>query len=249
MKTALRLIVSIIFIFIAGCSSAPGLKPRTVEEYYLSTGVEKYFLPEIPDWINFSEDAGCFRTKGLKYFDIDALMKSYALNYFEAIQLQALFNEDFLSAKSTQVRQALTLKEEENLFFKASERVGSKIFFTDLPAFKRIHLIWLDNIIGDKNSEGRLKNFLASETHNEGVPVLISACRTKKEIESVLPEAHYKIISAELFSVYNQQGQRIPNMHLDLSVFFKADQKLFFYTQGNKIQIDAVKGNYKILNY
>lgn len=249
MKIFRCLLLSIVIMTIAACSAAPGLKPRTVEEYYLSTGVEKYFLPEIPDWINFSEDAGCFRTKGLKYFDIDALMKSYALSFFEAIQLQALFNEDFLNAKSTQVRQALTLKEEENLFFKASERVGSKIFFTDLPDFKRIHLIWLDNVLGDKNSEGRLKRFLASEAHNDGVPVLVSACRTKKEIESALPEAHYKIISAELFSVYNQQGQRVPNMHLDLGVFFKADQKLFFYTQGNKIQIDAVKGNYKTLNY
>lgn len=249
MKISSCLFITFFLIVISSCSTAPGLKPRTVEEYYLSTGVEKYFLPEIPDWINFSEDAGCFRTKGLKYFDIDALMKSYALSFFEAIQLQALFNEDFLSAKSTQLRQSLTLKEEENLFFKASERVGSKIYFTDLPNFKRIHLIWLDNVLGDKNREARLKKFLSSDIHNEGVPVLISACRTKKEIESALPEAHYKIISAELFSVYNPEGQRMPNMHLDLGVFFKTEQILYFYTLGNKIQIDAVKGNYKTLNY
>lgn len=247
MKNILKCFV--VSIFLLSCSTTTGLKPRGVEEYYVSTGVERYFLSDIPEWANFSQAAGCFRTKGLRYFDISALMSSYALTYFEAIQLQALFNEEFSILKSGQKRQSLTLKEEENLFFKASERVSSKIYYTDMPTYKRIHLIWVDEVIGDKNKENKLATFLQSSVHNEGVPVLISSCLDRSEIEKMFPDKNHKILSAELYSIYDAAGTKKPSLHIDLKNFFKADQKLIFYNQGSRKEIMDILGNYKVQNY
>lgn len=235
--------------FLTSCSTTSGLKPRTVEEYYVSTGIERYFLPDIPEWANFSQSGGCFRTKGLRYFDIDALMKSYSLNFFEALQVQASFNEEFLAAKKSQGKETLTLKEDENIFFKASEKVGSKINFTNLPDFKRVHLIWVDEVIADSAREQKLKNFLNSSVHDEGVPVLVSACLTKSDLEKKFPETNIKSLSAELFSIYDAKGQKKPNLHINVDVFFKPEQKLFFYGQSIKGPVQDITGSYKIMNY
>lgn len=229
--------------------STKGLKPRDVEEYYVSTGVEKYFLPDLPEWANFSQSGSCFRNKSLRYLNIDSLMKSYSLSFFEAIQLQGVFNEDYIKTKQIQGKTSLTLKEDETLFFKASEQIGSKIFFTDLPSFNRIHLIWLDEVVADKGRLEKLKTFLTSDVHDMGFPVIISACLTRQEVETLLPEANYKMISAELFSIYDSKGVKRPVIHVNLSNFFKPDQKIYLYGQTLKTPLQDIQGNYKILNY
>lgn len=225
-----------------------GLKPRTVEQYYTSTGVEKYFLSDIPEWANFSQSAGCFRTKGIRYFDIDALMKSYSLSYASATQLQATFNEEYLVVKK-QPNVTLTLKDEEVLFFKASDKVNSKITFFEAPAFKQIHLIWLDEALKGKKQEDKLKNFLQSSVQDNGVPVLVSACLTKQEIEAKFPDVAIKMISAEMFSIYDEKGEKKPNLHINLGAFFKPEQRLVFYTQEAKKNVEDIRGNYKVANY
>lgn len=246
----LKKILFAVFLFTQlACSTTTGLKPRSVEEYYVSTGIERYFLPDIPEWANFSQSGGCFRTKGLRYFDIDALMKSYSLSFFEALQVQGSFNEEYLAAKKAQSKDSLTLKEDENIFFKASEKVGSKINFTNLPDFKRIHLIWVDETIADSAREQKLKDFLNSSVHDEGVPVLVSACLTKADLEKRFSETNIKSISAELFSIYDSKGQKKPNLHVNVDVFFKPEQKLYFYGQSIKGPVQDITGTYKIMNY
>ncbi len=244
MKTLVYL--SLLSLILSGCSS--GLKSRNVDEFYVSSGIEKYFLSDIPEWANFSQTAGCFRTKGMRYFDIDALMRSYSLKYPEAMQIQATFNEEFLNLKTT-TKATPTLKDEEVLFFKASEKVNSKINFFDAPTFKQIHLIWLDEALAGKKQEDRLRNFLQSPVHDNGFPVLVSACLTKSEVEEKFPGLALKVISAELFSIYDEAGAKKPNLHANVSAFFKPEQKLIFYTQEPKKTVDDVRGNYKLVNY
>lgn len=243
MKT---IIAFTILSVISSCTS--GLKPRTVEQFYSSTGIEKYFLSDIPEWANFSQSAGCFRTKGIRYFDINAMMKSYSMKYAEAVQVQAAFNEEYLALKK-QHDVTITLKDEEILFFKASERVGSKINFFDAPTFKQIHLIWLDEALKGKKEEDRLRNFLSSSTQDNGFPVLVSACLTKNEIEAKFPNLSIKMISAEMFSIYDEEGARLPNLHLRIDTFFKPDQKIIFYMQEKKKTAEDIIGKYKTANY
>lgn len=210
--------------------------------------MQKYFLSDIPDWANFSQSAGCFRTKGIRYFDIDAMMKSFSLKYTDALQIQGTFNEEFLALKK-ESNVSLKLKDEEVLFYKASDKVNSKIIYFDPPTFKEVHLIWLDEALLGAKQESKLKTFLQSSVHDTGVPVLVSACLTKDEIEAKFPNMAYKMISAELFSIYDESGARQPSMHVNINGFFKPEQKIIFYKQDPKKSADEIRGNFKTTNY
>jgi hypothetical protein len=240
-------IALLFLIALAGCTSS-GLKPRSVDQYYVATGIEKYFLTDIPQWANFSQSAGCFRSSNIRYFDLAALMKSYSLKYTDALQIQGSFNEEFLAIKRQNNNSQISIKDEESLFYKASEKVNSKIIFFDPPTFKQIHLIWLDEALVGKKEEDRLRNFLTSSVHDNGMPILISSCLTKDEIEKRFSGLTTKIISAELFSVYDEKGEKKPSMHINVREFFKPEQKVIFYTQGTRKDIDDI-GGVKTSNY
>ena len=246
MKIFITTISLVSLLALGACSS--GLKSRNVDQFYTSTGVARYFLSDIPDWANFSQSAGCFRAKGIRYFDVDALMKSYSLKYSEAIQIQGTFNEEYLAIKKDQ-KTVLTLKDEEVLFFKASDKVNSKINFFDAPTFKQIHLVWLDEVLKGKKEEDRLRNFLQSSAMDTGFPVLVSACLTKSEIEAKFPGQSIKAISAEMFSIYDEAGSKKPNFHININSFFKPEQKIIFYMQESKKSVEEVRGKYKTANY
>jgi hypothetical protein len=232
-----------LFLILVGCANE-NLKTRTVENYYQSTGVEKYFLTELPPWANFSSAAGCFRQDPIRYFDLNALMKSYSINYATAIQVQASFNDEYarLAKKKDTV---IPFSEEQLLFFRASDKVNSKIIFFGPPTFKRIHLIWVDAV-----DVAKVKKFIKSDTNNKGVPVLLSFCMTKHELEEKFSEENFKMISAEMFSVYDIAGAKIPGFALSLDQFFKPEQELIIYSpQKNNETISELKGKYQIINY
>ena len=247
MKIFAIILCVFVTIFVVGCTSS-GLKPRTVEQYYVSSGIEKYFLSDLPEWANFSPTARCFRNGGIRYFDLQALMKSYSLKYADALQMQATFNEEFLQLKKDQKSSQVNLKDEEHIFFKASDKVNSKIVFFDPPAFKQVHLIWLDEALLGKKEEERLKRFMSSSVHDNGFPVLISMCLTKEEAQARFPDFSSKVISAELFSIYDEKGERKPSLHMNVNAFFKPEQKIIFFTQ-NKKTLEEIRGNYKASTY
>lgn len=248
MKTSL-LIVLLTAFAMSSCANNKNLQSRTVEEYYTPTGVEKYFLADIPGWANFDQSAGCFKKSSLRYFNLDALMKSYALSYNLALQMQASFNEEYLKIKNSEKSRAPMLKEEELLFYKVSEKVNSKIIFFDPPTYKRINMVWLDEIAGESKKEEKLKKFINSPVMEEGVPILVSFCMTRDEVEAKYPNLNAKMITAEMFSIYDKQGIANPGFKLDLGAFFKPDQKLYFYSQKSFVPSDRFVGTLKILNY
>jgi hypothetical protein len=177
-------------------------------------------------------------------------MKSYGLNYNQAIQVQSTFNEEMLEFKKLDKNHLVTLKEEELLFYKASEKVSSKIVFFDPPVYKRINLIWLDEVLGNPIKIKKLKTFLNSKVMEDGVPVLVSFCLTKNDIENTYPGFSVKMITAELFSVYDNRGQKTPGFKIDLNQFFKPDQQIYFYSQKKElVPTNEVIGTYKALNY
>lgn len=241
-----KIVCSILFLFIF-TSCASKTQSRSMENYYSPTGVDQYFLNDLPKWANFDDRAGCYRESNIRYFDLNALMKSYKLNYNQSLQVQASFNEEFL--KIGKNSKAPMLKEEELLFYKVNEKVASKIIFFDPPVFDRIHLIFLDEVLGDPKKEKKLKDFLNSSVNDSGVPILVSLCLTRDEIEKKYPDFNTKMITAELFSVYDGEGNATPGFKFDLSKFFKADQKIYLYSQKNSVPAVAFRGTFKILNY
>lgn len=249
MKKYLVGLISLLLLSSCADVAVQGMKPRTVEDYYTPTGVEKYFLTDIPTWANFDQLAKCYRTSNIRYFDIDAIMKSYGLSYNKALQVQASFNEEYAEFKARDVNHVMTLKDEESLFHKVSEKVSSKIIFFDPPTFKRINLVWLDEILGDSKKEKKLKIFLNSKVMDEGTPVLISLCLTRSEVEKRFPEINTKMITAELFSVFDSTGNKTPGFKIELDQFFSSTQKIYFYSQGSSAISENIKGLFKISNY
>lgn len=248
MKKIASLLLIITIVVTASCTTN-GLKPRTVDQFYVATGIEKYFLPDLPEWANYNQSAACFRSQTMRYFDLDALMKSYTLKYNDALQIQASFNEEYLEYKKQLKGSQVSLKDEEHIFFRSSDKVNSKIVFFDPPTFKQIHLIWLDDALVGKKEEDRLKQFMNSTVHDDGFPVLISMCLSKAEVLARFPDMAVKVISAELFSIYDVEGKRKPNLHINVNTLFKPDQKITFFSQGAKKNLQDIRGNYKTSNY
>lgn len=248
-KRVLTFLFLMLSLFTSCSSSRPNLAPRTLEDYYISTGVEKYFLSDIPKWANFDQRAGCFRSTDIRYFNIEALMKSYNINYNNAIQIQATFNEEYWQLKQADKTRSPNLKDEELLFYKVSEKISNKLIYFEAPSFSRVNLVWLDEALNDEKKMAKLKNFLQSSAMDKGVPVLISFCMTREEVEKKFPDINTKMVTAELFSAYDSSGKLTPGFKIDLTQFFKPEQKIYFYSQQNVIPIDDVKGTYKILNY
>lgn len=240
-----------IFLFITSCALVTDtkMKPRTLENYYVSTGVEKYFLTDIPNWANFDQKAACFRSFSIRYFDLSILMKSYSISYNKALQMQAAFNEEYGILQSAIGNRPTTLKEEELLFYKISEKVSNKIIFFDTPTFKKINLVWLDEIIGDAKAEKKLRGLLNSKVMEEAVPVLVSLCLSRAEIEKKYPDISEKIIPAEMMSTFNKEGGRQTSFQVYLREFFSADQKLIFFSQKNIDLTDVIIGIDKTQNY
>jgi hypothetical protein len=240
----------LLLLLISSCTFLnSGMKSRAIEDYYASTGVVKYFLADIPSWANFDQKAGCYRSNTIRYLNIDALMKSYNLNFSNAIQIQATFSDELAKLTSLNLNKTMNLKDEELLFYKVSETVAGNILFFDPPVFKKINLIYLDEVLNDPKKEKKLTDFLNSKIMDTGVPVLISFCLTRKDIESRYPNYHFKMISAELFSIYNSNGLAAPYLKFDLAQFFKPNQNLYFYSQKTFGHLEEILGSYKILNY
>ena len=112
-----------------------------------------------------------------------------------------------------------------------------------------MNLVWLDEVIDDAKKEAKLKSFLNSKIMDDGVPVLVSFCLTRSEVEKRFPTFNTKMITAELFSVFDSAGNKTPGFKMELNQFFAPTQKLFYYSQSNNLSNEDLLGLYKILNY
>lgn len=224
----------LVILFLVSCSSKE-FKSRTIENYYQSSGVEKYFLSDIPTWANFSEVGKCFKKQSTRYFDIELLMKSFDITFPQAVQIQAVFNDDYNRLYSGLTSKTIPLSDEQILFFKASEKVNGKIKFFESPTFNKINLIWIDSMLQSPEEEKKLRAFIKSPVNDQGFPVLVSVCMSRFELELKFPDYNYKSITNEMLSVYNPDGTKSPRFNFQFKEFFKPEQILNFYSR-EKIQ-------------
>lgn len=236
---------------IVSCSSE--IKRKEINEVYIPSGAEQYFLPNLPNWANISTAADCRRDQTIRFFDFWKLNKSYNLSYEQLLQFQLMFNYELLSQlKALPPSVELRTRDEEVLFFNVMDKVqgGSNLFLS--PEFKEINLIWVDDAINDKINISRLKKLMSSEHMEQGFPVLVSSCLTWMEMEkfiskSGLPEGT-KIITAEFFSPFGQDFALGIRSGLDLDKLFKENQRLNFYTNREVIPME-IRGHLRIKKF
>ncbi len=232
--------------FVSSCTST---RPTTnLDRAYQATGLNQYFLADLPKWANFNESTGCFRNEALRYLDFGALMKSFALNYQQASQVQAFFNQSYLSAIHTpQVK--MTLIEEDKMLNESLQKVQNRIPFFEAPSFHTIHLIHFDDYYQSKLMTAQLLDFLKSELNDSGVPVLVSTCLTTAEMQKMLNDLSIKMLGAEFFSPFDRDGVLKPVMSLNLEAFFDSKQKLLFFTKQKNMAVKHLMGKFKIVQY
>lgn len=252
----LKGIITAFFIatLVAGCISSEkshALKRRNVRDYYVSSGVERFYLSDIPTWANFSQTASCQRSKVARFMNYDRLRNSFQLTYEQAIQFQYLLNIERTNLKSNTNAKYLLLKDEEALFYNVSDRIQAGVKSFKAPAYKRVNIIWIDGALGSEEKMKRFKKLMSSKEMDLGHPVFISLClgdRALKEFISKNGIQSAKAIPFEMFSIYNQKNAILQKMFLSLDPLFKKKQELHFYTPEEEVP-EEITGKFKIHRY
>ncbi len=232
-------------LLLASCSQTT--EKRDLETVYIGSGVEQFTLADVPDWVQFSDVGRCYYKKNIRYVHYENLNKSYALTYEQLAQFQYLLNRKLASVPY------IDTKEEEQIFYDTYEKIrgGNRAFLA--PDFKRVNLIWIDDIINGTYSVEKLKNLLGQKEMEIGYPVLVSMCLSEKEMDEFLSENALvgittKYISRELFSVFQADFKRAPGLTIQLDSLFGNNQKIYFYSLRENKEI-AFKGYHFFKKY
>ncbi len=187
------------------------MKRRNLSEYFVGSGIIKYFLPDLPQWSNFSQTASCKRSSSKRYLDYKNLRESFSLNYEQAVQFQYMFNQEYQRLKQKYKTDFLLLPNEENLFFRISDMVQGNIKEFKKPEFNRVHLVWIDPFINNNEDVKKLKKLMENKIMDEGHPVFISLCLDEFEFnlyleKNELGERNIRVIPYDMFSVFNEEN-------------------------------------------
>lgn len=237
----------IIVLLLVSCQSPyHATDKKSVNEVYIASGSEQYFLPELPAWANASDVAECRRMDNIRFLDFSRLNKSYNLDYEKLLQLQLMFNNNLkkIVVNFDKIdRYSNAKKDEELLFFNTLDKVqgGVKEFLA--PEFKQIHLVWIDDFIQDKSRANRLLNLLKSESFSAGFPVLVSVCLSNREmerflVENQLSDQNIKLISSDFLSPFQDDLSLGTRQVIHFEKLFKDSQKLYFYTTKNSVPLE-----------
>jgi hypothetical protein len=218
----MKLLIILSFLFI-GCASdnSDGLK-QDLDQVYIGSGIEQYYMPDLPSWANMSSAAKCKRLEPIRYLNFSDMHKSYSFSYEQLIQFQFMLNRKFYSYKKSTGREAVYLKDESYIMHNVHQQIigGSRDFIA--PKFNRINLIWIDKALTNDMELKKLKKLMYSEDMEKGHPVFISMCLSSIELEQFISKSDYtkfgvKGISQSMFSPFNDKfelGAQF-SLHLD----------------------------------
>jgi hypothetical protein len=172
----MKLLIILLFIHI-GCASnnSEGLK-QDLDQVYIGSGVEQFYMPDLPTWANMSSAAKCKRIEPIRYLNFSDMHKSYSFNYEQLIQFQFMLNRKFYSYKESTGHETVYLKDESYIMHNVHQQIigGGRDFIA--PKFKRINLVWIDPALKNDSALKSLKKLMYSDDMEKGHPVFISMC-------------------------------------------------------------------------
>lgn len=233
----------ILMFFLLNACAYSDFKRRNVDEYFNSSGVVQYFLPDLPAWANNVHSVQCTRSQSVRFFDFEKLNASFGLGYDKLIQLQLAFNMDR--------NEDMALTEEERLFFSVSERVQADIVPFKIPDYNKINLVVIDPYL-NAPAYRELFALVNSTGFSSGWPVFVSLCYQEKEVRALVEQVgftgSYSVISAAMFSPYGTKMKLQTGMFLDVNALFGAKKDITLYIPGAR-DIPEIRGKFKKITY
>lgn len=230
--TLKKIILLMSLLFLCSCSSGQKVL-RDVTEVRHTPQWAEYLLPDLPTWANFDSTAQCMRDKSFHYVDLLRVQQSFSFSYKEAIELQAFYNRELTLTAANQSGGA-SLDLQEQAFFQALGKVQGNVAYLLVPEFKQIHFIWIDQALKSAEAKKRLKNVMSTPKMGQGYPIFVSLCHSEEAItrwleEEKLDELGIRIVGAEMFSPFNEQGAALFTFDLDLLQLFPKDKQLVLF--------------------
>lgn len=201
---------------------------------YRSSGVEQFFLAEVPNWANYSALGLCYKHSSVHYMDFSKLIETYQLTYPQMIELQAQYNERLENYfRSTTVR-FLKPVEQASFFSNSLEQVRGGVKSLKLPLVKAVEILWLEG-----STPADIKKLAAAGKFNERLPILFSSCHSRQSlnqwvIENSLEDVGFYLLSAEWLSPFSSKGVPFPGARLDIAELLGPDIKYSFLSTLNK---------------
>ena len=214
------------------CSGGP-TRQDVDEAPYRTSGLEQFFLPELPLWANNSASGQCFKKHNFQYLDFPKLSSTYSLKYPELVELQAQYNEKLESYfRSTAVRFVKPV-EEAAFFSNTLEQVRGGVKHFKLPNnVREIEVVWLDGYIAS-NKVNELKKMAQVGRFDERLPVLFSSCLSKQDlnqwlIENDLDDVGFYTLTAEWLTPYDSTLSMKAGLRLEVKKLINENVKIKF---------------------
>lgn len=237
-------IILFLWSLLAGCAHRPELeesefghnwKEQRSNGLYQSSGINQFFLPQMPLWVNFSSTASCRRNYVPQYLDVQKMRASFNLSYQQTMHFQYTFNVAYNQERYQREGNYVPMKEEEMLFYQTLDQTQSGIFTFRAPNYPQSHVIWIDPFIDQQVPIKKLKQFLISDKMSKGHPIFFSLCLNYRELEHFL-SAHeiqnqnIRLLSYEILSPYNLESNFTTSFQIDLDQLLGVDRKIVVFS-------------------
>lgn len=220
-----------LLLILISCSNGE-VRQEVTDTPYRTSGLEQFFLPELPKWANASASGQCFKKHSYQYLDFNKLASVYQLTYPELVELQAQYNERLEAYfRSTAVR-FLKPVEEAAFFSNTLENVRGGVRHFKIPQVAAVDVIWLDRYIAlDQVKE--LKKMNEMGRFDERLPVLFSSCLSKQDlnqwlIENNLDQVGFYTLTAEWLTPYGSDLTMKAGLQLEIKKLLNDNVKVKF---------------------
>lgn len=209
-----------LLLILISCSGGE-VRQTVADTPYQTSGLEQYFLPELPTWANHSASGQCFKKHSFQYLDFTKLGSVYQLKYPELIELQAQYNDRLESYFRSTAMRFVKPVEEAAFFSNTLENVRGGVKSFKLPdGVSKVDVIWLDRYISLKQVN-EIQKMNQMGKFDERLPILFTSCLSKQDlaqwlVENNLDEVGFYTITAEWLTPFGSDLNMKPGLQLEL---------------------------------
>lgn len=232
----MRFLSYLVLLTLISCGSSTPTRPQVEGESapYRTSGIEQFFLPQLPGWANHSSAGECFKASSFQYLDFIKLKEAYQLTYPQMIELQAQYNERLENYFRSTAFRFLKPVEEASFFSNTLEQVRGGVRSFKLPQVKEVEVLWLESFTVEE-----LKAMNKNGHFDERLPILFSSCHSRQSLnqwllQEGLESVGFYLLTAEWLSPYSSSGELKAGLRIELRELLGKDIKFTIYSSGSK---------------